>query len=127
LAAIKSSSSGDAMCDADERIESVGVASGIRLYGTQLIYGYFRNCWFWRFRLHFFLKPEPSVMFHDHAWGFWTFPLHSYVERVHDHRTGERFRLHFRPATYTHKYMGKWSGRYDEHGEPTAIPALSSR
>lgn len=65
-----------------------------------------------RFRLHIFhrgdLDPDP----HDHPFDFWTFPLASYPEEVEGEiRIVKAFRLHYRPANYTHRVLSREDGR----------------
>lgn len=92
-----------------------------------------------RLRFHIFHRGDADPDCHDHPWDFWTFPLTSYVEEVAlpapgvtekviwDDHAGEyfrepnpnfvlkrqivkAFRLHFKPATHTHRVLGRWSG-----------------
>ena len=126
------------MNQVEARLENIETATGEGFCGWQSSYGYIAYCWLWRVRLHLFYAPEPSVMFHDHGWSFHTFPLRSYVERVLDPATGEvsteivrAFRFSRRPAEHTHKYLGRWSGSYDEKGVPTVragiVPTICIR
>lgn len=99
--------------------------------------------WIGRLRLHIFHRADEDPDWHDHPWGFWTFPLTSYVEEVvssvvpecvnagmsewivHDdignafhssdlqyvrRRVVRAFRLHYRPAEFTHKIVGRFDG-----------------
>lgn len=80
-----------------------------------------------RLRLHIFWRGDADPDPHDHPWGFWTFPLQDYLEEVvmpDDEALGfadvfgldpgvfvsqqvvKRFRLHYRPATHTHRVLG---------------------
>ena len=78
--------------------------------------------WLGRARLHVMYRGDLDPDAHDHPWSFWTFPLHSYVEEVWhpDGYGGYRkrwevvraWRLHYRPATYLHRIIGRWSGGY---------------
>lgn len=77
-------------------------------------------------RLHIFHRGDSDPDPHDHPSDFWTFPLTSYVEEVFT-QDGQRvpklvraFRLHFRPAEYTHRVVGKWSGHHRRHPQQTA-------
>jgi hypothetical protein len=109
-----------------------------------------------RLRLHIFWRGDADPDPHDHPWGFWTFPLTSYVEEVIDHerlschyhdgcsqgfpveqcdcarqglvdapgrsphmlrslpvkrtQTVKAWRLHYRPATHTHRVLGRGKG-----------------
>lgn len=90
---------------------------------------YMRRFWLGRLRLHIFHRGDQDDDCHDHPWGFWTFPLTSYVEevvvedRVKDQMPGvpsvyrrrrlqvvPAFRLTFRPATHTHRVLGRYAG-----------------
>jgi hypothetical protein len=100
------------------QIENVAAASGARFAGCQTLYGFFWQAWVGRLRLHAFLKPDPAPGLHDHAWPFVSLPLHSYVEDVLDHRDGAvrpnivlAWRFNRRPATHTHRILGKWAGK----------------
>lgn len=98
---------------------------------------YMTRIWFGRLRLHIFHRPDNDPDPHDHPWGFWTFPFTSYVEEVIEPedvfvaynvnppelrpliagRTETRyhrkvqvvhaFQWHYRPATHTHRVIGK--------------------
>lgn len=60
------------------------------------------------FFLHKFHRGDYDRAFHDHPWGFWTFPLKSYREIVLNERgkpylnVVKPFEWHYRPASYTH-------------------------
>lgn len=75
-----------------------------------------------RLRLHIFHRGDVDPDHHDHPWGFWTFPLTSYVEEVLDPpsplgivRPQAKVRLnvvkagrwHYRPATYAHRVLSR--------------------
>lgn len=89
---------------------------------------YMTRYWFGRLRLHIFYRGDLDPDHHDHPWAFWTFPLTSYVEEVvhpdiafagRDQtvvcKSGpttarqivKAFRLHYRPATHTHRVLGR--------------------
>ncbi|TPN44892.1 hypothetical protein [Mesorhizobium sp. B1-1-7] len=96
---------------------------------------YMTRIWIGRLRLHIFHRGDADSDPHDHPWDFWTFPLTSYVEEVVTDaeavdcdinllpgialKTGfsrkrqivRALHLHFRPATHTHRVLGRWSGR----------------
>jgi len=65
-----------------------------KLFGINRIYGadgdhetpYMTRAWFGRLRLHVFHRGDADPDCHDHPWGFWTFPLRSYVEEVLEER-----------------------------------------
>lgn len=69
-----------------------------------------------RGRLHIFHRGDVDPYPHDHAWPFWTFPLVSYMEEVHepDGRILTRqvlaFHPHHRPAEYRHRVTGPVRG-----------------
>lgn len=97
-------------------------------FGCQTVYGYFGQFWIGRVHLHIFHKPDPSEVMHDHPWSFVSFPFSSYVEEYLEPETGEvkfdvirRFRLNRKSASHTHRYLGKWSGKY-VGGVPTVVP-----
>ncbi len=107
--------------------------------GFHTIYGadgeheapYMTRLWIGRLRLHIFHRGDNDPDCHDHPWGFWTFPLTSYVEEVAtpDGRGltymealflgTDRYKLHlqvvpafrwsYRPATHTHRVIGRAS------------------
>lgn len=79
-----------------------------------------------RLRLHIFWRGDADPDPHDHPWGFWTLPLTDYMEEVVDdawvkdhigepthYRPVKRdevvraWRLHYRPATHTHRVLGR--------------------
>ena len=96
-------------------------------YLTRLVWG--------QVRVHVFHRGDKDPDLHDHPWGFWTFPLVSYVEeallpvphgslkrdgqqaprqgREHyvQRRVVERFRWHYREATFAHRVLGRYGGR----------------
>lgn len=103
------------MAEAD--IKQAGVATvGERFFGWGTVYGFQSQLWLGRLRFHIFWREEPGEAFHDHAWGFVTFPLHSYVEEVlrDDGSTVKQvvrsFRFSHRHATHTHRVLGRWDG-----------------
>jgi hypothetical protein len=66
----------------------------------------------WRF--HKFYRPDEDRAWHDHPNHFWTFPFADYLEELFDPATGrvtmnivKGWRWHYRPATYTHRLMGR--------------------
>jgi len=85
--------------------------------GCSTIYGsgdtpYMTRMWVGRLRLHIFHRGDEDDDCHDHPWGFWTFPLVSYVEEVLNTKTFkkrmevvEAWRWHYRPATYAHRVL----------------------
>lgn len=99
---------------------------------------YMTRVWIGRLRLHIFHRGDADPDPHDHPWDFWTFPLTSYVEDVtvptfaeqtalrrsgapivaiRMNRTTHRrlvraWRVHFRPATYAHRVLGRFSGEW---------------
>lgn len=104
-------------------------SSAGRRWGFNRIYGaadgtkqtvYMTRLWIGRLRFHVFHRGDQDPDCHDHPWGFWTFPLRSYVEEVVDLTVGEEpvtrrqvvraFRLHYRPATHTHRVLGPLAG-----------------
>lgn len=120
-----------------------------RLFGADTIYGrdgehaepYMTRAWVGRLRLHVFWRGDLDPDHHDHPWDFWTFPLTDYVEEYveetggwfsYEHgrtigqgrsvrtRVVRAFRLHRRPAEFTHRAIG----RYDE--EATRAAALGA-
>lgn len=119
-----------------------------KLFGVNHIYGaddgketvYMTRAWFGRLRFHIFFRGDQDPDCHDHPWGFWTFPLRTYVEEVLDERIVKiwgtdpvtmegyvressyferrteivrAFRWHYRPATYRHRVLGVWDRHYD--------------
>lgn len=100
---------------------------------------YMTRYWIGRLRLHIFSRGDQDRDPHDHPWDFWTFPLTSYVEEViqadfannvRSHRSNwishtgpyrrvvRAFRLHYRPATHTHRVLGRALMRRDKPGVP---------
>jgi len=66
---------------------------------------------------HVFHRGDVDRAVHDHPWPWITFPFTSYWELVR-HPAGRkslhfvtRFRLHRRPATYTHRVLDDREGR----------------
>ena len=73
---------------------------------------------------HKFYRGDEDPDAHDHPADFYTFPLTTYVENVYDPMTKRwqknivtAFKFHFRPATYCHRVMGRWSGDRTSDGE----------
>lgn len=110
-----------------------------RLFGRSVIYGkegeyhtpYMTRYWIGRLRLHIFYRGDLDPDCHDHPWDFWTFPLTSYVEEVAYGDKGvystqfevvKAFRLHFRPATHTHRVIGRYQR---DHSEAIYGPAVA--
>lgn len=96
---------------------------------------YMTRVWFGRLRVHVFYRGDADQDPHDHPWDFWTFPLTSYVEEVTVKVDEEKvykghgdydieeifatyqqivpaFRLSYRPATHTHRVIGRWGGAW---------------
>lgn len=116
-------------------------SSADRWWGKSVIYGkedehatpYMTRYWIGRLRLHIFHRGDQDPDCHDHPWDFWTFPFTSYVEEValprretiypgkpdmpprfYKHRQIVRaWRWSFRPATHTHRVLGRWTGRWE--------------
>lgn len=116
-------------------------SSNGRFWGIQTIRGsdtpgtpetpYMTRVWLGRLRLHVFHRGDADPDCHDHPWGFWTFPLRSYVEEVVEPirdtlRPGypdpeprfftrlqivPAFRWTYRPATHCHRVLGSYEGR----------------
>lgn len=112
-----------------------------RPYGRSTIYGkdhntpYMTRYWFGRLRLHIFYRGDHDPDPHDHPWSFWTFPLTPYVEEVtlplplHVDKqydtiySEQRYVKHwqivrafwpqYRPATHTHRVIGRFNGHED--------------
>lgn len=78
---------------------------------------YMFRAWIGRLRLHIFYRGDADPDPHDHPWPFWTFPLTTYIEEVTtpngdgSYARGlqmvEAFRWHYRPATHTHRVIGR--------------------
>lgn len=104
-------------------------SSAGRWFGKSTIYGkedehatpYMTRIWLGRLRLHIFWRGDQDPDCHDHPWDFWTFPFTPYVEEValpnrfeggYDlHRQVVRaWRWSFRPATHTHRVLGRYAG-----------------
>lgn len=123
-----------------------------KLFGINRIYGaegdhetaYMTRAWFGRLRFHVFHRGDADPDCHDHPWGFWTFPLRSYVEEVLEERTRtvwkreaktvetyyerrtqvvKAFRLHYRPATHKHRVLGAWDSWWDDTIQYGSEPA----
>lgn len=63
--------------------------------------------------LHCFHRGDQDPDPHDHPWAFYTFPLQTYIEERLDGLGGyitikvvDRWKWHYRPATYTHRVLG---------------------
>lgn len=115
------------------------VTSAGKFMGWNTIYGrdgehgdpYMTRIWLGRLRLHIFHRGDLDEDCHDHPWGFWTFPLTSYVEEVTNYTLAEKarertveiavpkakmtvklvvpaFRLTYRPAIHCHRVLGAW-------------------
>lgn len=97
-----------------------------RFMGRSVVYGkeaehatpYMTRYWIGRLRLHIFHRGDQDPDCHDHPWDFWTFPFTSYVEEVplpnrfeggYDlyRQVVPAWRLSFRPATHTHRVLGR--------------------
>lgn len=119
-----------------------------RFMGRSVIYGadgehetpYMTRYWFGPVRFHIFHRGDQDPDCHDHPWDFWTFPLRTYVEEVltpirdavaegreappvrYQRRQGivRAFRLHYRPATYTHRVLGALT-RFSSEGGQSSI------
>jgi hypothetical protein len=124
----------------DPRTGKPAATSAGRFMGMNVIYGrdgdsgtpYMTRLWFGRLRLHIFHRGDQDKDPHDHPWGFWTFPLRSYVEEVTskawhnkpeswnappdyyvtDRQIVRAFRWSYRPATHTHRVLGRWGGKH---------------
>lgn len=75
-------------------------SSAGRRWGFNRIYGaqddgtrtlYMTRAWLGRLRFHLFHRGDADPDCHDHPWGFWTFPLRSYVEEYLEPRIETRF------------------------------------
>jgi hypothetical protein len=111
---------------------------------------YMTRMWIGRLRFHLFHRGDNDPDCHDHPWGFWTFPLRSYVEEVvvsvdrtslkwptpePSHRTElrvvEAWRWHYRPATHCHRVIGSFEGwMYQDQFFPMAVsdvPRIGAR
>lgn len=75
-----------------------------------------------RFFIHFFTRGDMDRHPHDHPWDFWTFPLTTYYEEVwtswpwnaycvKERSKVQRFRFHFRPASYIHRVLHPAPGK----------------
>jgi hypothetical protein len=93
---------------------------GNKYIGHDVVYGaegehetpYMSRWWIGRLRFHVFHRGDEDPDCHDHPWGFWTFPLQSYVEEVLDKKTMttylqvvEGWRWSYRPAEHAHRVM----------------------
>lgn len=98
-----------------------------------------------RLRLHIFWRGDQDPDPHDHPWGFWTFPLTTYEEEVwrgpedtqwltdflgldpgivKTHEVVKAWRIHYRPATHTHRVIGRISDT--EQWDPDGYYVASS-
>lgn len=105
---------------------------------------YMTRVWFGRLRVHVFYRGDADQDPHDHPWDFWTFPLTSYVEEITtkigeekvytghgDYRIDEEFKTErhvvrafwpsFRPATHTHRVMGRYSHNVWSHASQSIL------
>jgi hypothetical protein len=145
--------------------------SGEGWFGYQTIYGkdgehdapYLTRFRIGRLCLHIFWRGDNDPDCHDHPWGFWTFPLHAYVEEVvtshmnpvtrkkrvfagydiegrpeyldMEYFGGEPVyerrqqvvparRWSYRPATHTHRVLGRVKTCMDKQGRPKAEATL---
>jgi hypothetical protein len=71
-----------------------------------------------RLRFHVIHRDDQDPDPHDHPWDFWTFPLTTYYEEwyqmdppVMTINEVKRFKLHFRPAEYLHRVIGRPNGK----------------
>lgn len=125
------------------------MAARERTWGISTIYGvdgehetpYLTRVMLGRLRLHIFHRGDNDPDPHDHPWDFWTFPLTSYVEeyvsligekhpvRVRCTVVVKRFRLHYRPATHTHRVLGRFDRRRHGRGalDYFGAPRISRR
>ena len=109
------------------------MGSGVKLSMIERIYGRFEGSdseelYLFRVKLtprtrwgqlyfHVFFRGDVDRAVHDHPWPWVTFPLTSYWELVRrpdgmkSLNFVERFRLHRRPATYTHRVLDDKRGR----------------
>lgn len=115
-----------------------------RIYGRNNEHAtvYMTRFWIGRLRLHIFHRGDNDPDHHDHPWGFWTFPLTSYVEEVVDgdlaflgrvqtvvapggvavrRNVVKAWRLHYRPATHTHRVLGRYSGNVNRREDDAII------
>jgi hypothetical protein len=98
---------------------------------------YMMRLWIGRLRLHIFHRGDVDPDCHDHPWDFWTFPLTSYVEEVvKASNTGAclhrqivpAWHLTFRPATHTHRVLGRYAGEWPTglaFGRPVRLSTTS--
>lgn len=65
-----------------------------RIYGRDNEHStvYMTRFWIGRLRLHVFWRGDKDPDHHDHPWGFWTFPFHSYVEEVAEYSSNKALR-----------------------------------
>lgn len=107
--------------------DKVAAAASNSLAGVRLrAYDYQSSAWLWRLRLHVFHRGDPGDALHDHPWWYVTVPLVSYVEQVLGrgvlyYRVVPALWPSFRPASHTHKVLGRWGGGVVA-GVPTVQP-----
>jgi len=111
--------------------ESLGWHTIAGVHGEHVT-NYLTRIYCGRLRLHIFHRGDNDPDPHDHPWDFWTFPLTPYVEEVvtwssskmalakvlgKDNEGGftrhrqvvPAFRLTYRPATHTHRVIGRYA------------------
>lgn len=98
---------------------------------------------FERLRLHIFWRGDGDPHPHDHPMAFWTFPLTPYVEEITVPRNMpfeetfgptyrkyfhvvSAFRWHYRPATYLHRLLGRYSGKCRRNYSQDEVPISSA-
>lgn len=70
-------------------------------------------------RLHKFYRGDNDRAPHTHPWGFWTFPLSTYLEHRFENGVSKglhevkAFRFHYRPATFEHIVLGRVKRHWD--------------
>lgn len=69
-------------------------------------------------RVHIFHRADQDEDPHDHPWAFITLPLRGYWEAVYEpgkpwfkYNYVKPFRFHYRPSSYTHRYLHLKRGR----------------
>lgn len=110
------------------QIDEISNASGGRWYGWQTVYGFFTQVWIGHLRVNVFHHEDPAPGLHDHAWDFTSIPLRSYVEEYLDGDVVKKqviraLRPNRKPASHTHRYLGRWSGIGTET-IPGSVPTL---
>lgn len=94
-------------------VSKKNTTSAGRRFGINVIYGavdgktapYMYRAWIGRLRFHLFCRGDEDPDCHDHPWGFWTFPLRSYVEEYLEERTATRYRAGARPDGTAEPYQ----------------------